>query len=53
MALSQNLTRYRSADLFIKAETTAGTVIMPASANEAFLVTEPPAMYQQGNYADQ
>ena len=52
MALSQNLTRYRSADLFIKAETTAGTVIMPASANEAFLVTEPPAMYQQGNYAD-
>ena len=52
MALTQNLTRYRSADLFIVAETTAGTVALPASASDAFLVTEVPAMYQAGNYAD-
>ena len=53
MALTTNLTRFRSAELFVVSEgSSAGTLALPASGNDAFLVTDVPAMYQSGNYAD-
>ena len=52
MALPTGLTRFRSAVVYVKAETTAGTLSALPVAGDAFLLTETPVLSQIGNYAN-
>lgn len=52
MAFPTNFTRYRSTDVFINPETTSGTLNISTSGNDAFLLSEVPAMSQVGNFTD-
>ena len=52
MALPETLVRQRSAVVYLKAETTAGTSAGAPVAGDAFALTTVPVIAQAGNYSD-
>ena len=52
MALPETLVRQRSAVVYLKAETTAGTSAGTPEAGDAFALTTVPVIAQAGNYSD-